>query len=382
MRQPATTLKTGSALSSYIPTLDGWRAIAILMVLACHARDGMFGPAGIWPIAPLNSLLVHGVLGVDVFFGISGFLITSKLLEEYRRNGSISLKEFYGRRFFRILPAAWTYLACMSLWALAGWITLAPEEVKSCLFFWRNYQEGFGWYTGQFWSLMIEEHYYFLWPAVLALLAPRRARPVAVVCALAIGLWRNWDAAQRFMGNLLPGSIPEHRTDTRLDSLLWGCVVAIGFPVLAKIFLRLKFGSFLPIVFLALLALSGVAKEAGIGGVLHSLLRPILIPLMIASTVVLPHGWIGRFLEVPILRFVGKISYSLYLWQQPFLITDTAAGGLKIWQHWPLAPLGLVACALLSYYVVEQPLIRFGANLRRRMLKKTEMALPARASSA
>ncbi len=106
----------------YIPTLDGWRAVAILLVLGCHARDQIFGPNGIWPLPRINTALVHGVLGVDVFFGISGFLITSRLLKEYERRRSIDLGDFYWRRFFRILPAAWTYLAFVFLCAVAGFL--------------------------------------------------------------------------------------------------------------------------------------------------------------------------------------------------------------------------------------------------------------------
>src|ERR1022692_1894511 len=102
----------------------------------------------------------------------------------------------------------------MLVCALAGVITLPPNALKSCLFFWRNYNENLGWYTGQFWSLMIEEHFYLLWPAALALLAPRRARVAAVLSALVIGAWRNWDAAMRLMASVFPSSISEHRTDS------------------------------------------------------------------------------------------------------------------------------------------------------------------------
>jgi peptidoglycan/LPS O-acetylase OafA/YrhL len=99
--------------------------------------------------------------------------------------------------------------------------------------------------------------------------------------------------------------------------------------------------------------------------------------------VVFPHGLIGRFLELSSMRFVGKISYSHYLWQQPFLILNSAsASGLNFWQHWPLAPIGLVACAMASYYCIERPMIHLGSNLRRRRQRKTDMALSVTVSSA
>jgi peptidoglycan/LPS O-acetylase OafA/YrhL len=350
------------------------------MVLGCHARDRLFGIHGILPVARINAILVHGALGVDVFFALSGFLITRKLLEEYQRNGAIDLRDFYWRRFFRIFPAAWTYLAAVFLGALAGLITLAPHELQSCLLFWRNYDEKLGWYTGQFWSLMVEEHFYLLWPAVLVLLAPRRARLAAALSAVTIALWRNWPEAMRFMASLLPNSIPEHRTDTRLDSLLWACVAAIAFPLLSKLLLRMRFGHLAPIFFASLLVLSGVLKEGGVATIIQSFLRPVLIPLMIVSTVVFPRGPIGRLLELSSMRFVGKISYSLYLWQQPFLVLDdSAVAGLTLWQHSPLAPVGLVACAMASYYCIERPMIRLGSNLRRQQQRKAEMIFSATA---
>jgi peptidoglycan/LPS O-acetylase OafA/YrhL len=364
----------------HIPTLDGWRCIAIVMVLACHARDRMFGTTGILPFSPLDSLLVHGVLGVDVFFGLSGFLITSKLLEEHHGTGTIDLWDFYRRRLFRIFPAAWTYLAVMFVCALAGLIAIAPHELQSCFLFWRNYNETFGWYTGQFWSLVVEEHFYLLWPAVLILLAPRRARWAAALCALTIALCRNWPETLRFMASVFPHSIPEHRTDTRLDSLLWACVAALCFPWLSKLLLRIKFGHLSPLLFAALLVLSGVLKAEGAAATMQSILRPILIPLMVVATVVFPGGVIGRFLELPSMRFVGKISYSLYLWQQPFLILDSAAGDrLGAWQYWPVATVGLLACALASYYFIELPIIGLGSKLRRRTQEKSRIAVPATA---
>lgn len=371
--------------TGYIPTLDGWRAIAILMVLACHARDGLFGPHGLWPSPGIDSALVHGVLGVDVFFGISGFLITTRLLTEYRENRGVSLSDFYWRRFFRILPAAWTYLAAMFLCAAVGLITVAPHEIQSCFLFWRNYTESFGWYTGQFWSLMVEEHFYILWPAMLGLLAPPRACRVAIIAAIGIGCWRQWGAAQRLMLEVVPNSMPEHRTDSRLDALLWSCVVAISFPVLSRILIRIRWGSLLPLVFAGMLLFCGLIKVNSGTMLIESILRPVLIPLMIASTVVFPDGLIGRFLDLAPMRFIGKISYSLYLWQQPFLVLDSASGwghGLGRWQQWPLPLFGLSAVAIASYYLIERPMIQLGGRLRSRTRSKATITLAAKVQSA
>jgi len=247
--------------------------------------------------------------------------------------------------------------------------------MKSCLFFSRNYHENFGWYTTQFWSLAVEEHFYFLWPATLALLAPRRALAAAVLSALAIAVWRFVDAAFHIVANVFPYSIPEHRTDTRLDALLWACVIAIIFPQISGLLHKTRFGHLFPMIFGVLVFVCSLVKAAGTAVPFLSVLKPILIPLMIVSTVTFPSGLIGRMLEFPALRFVGRISYSLYLWQQPLLILDSASGTHRsAWQHWPAALIGVIACATASYYLIERPMIRLGHHLRRPSNKPLQVA--------
>jgi peptidoglycan/LPS O-acetylase OafA/YrhL len=161
--------------------------------------------------------------------------------------------------------------------------------------------------------------------------------------------------------------------------------MAIAFPMLSKVLSRIRQGDFLPLIFAALLILCGVVRLNPAASAIQSILRPILMPLMIISTVVFPQGLVSRFLDLPVMRFIGKISYSLYLWQQPFLILNGASArgnGLGWWQHWPLALVGLVVCAIASYYFVERPMIRLGGRLHRQVQRKrSELALPAEAST-
>ena len=115
----------------YIPTLDGWRAVAILMVIAYHAGAGFYGLKEFFAVSPTR----FGSWGVPVFFALSGLLITKLLLEEFDRSGRISLKSFYIRRAFRILPAATLYI--LTLAALG--LLVSRTELASSLFFFRNY---------------------------------------------------------------------------------------------------------------------------------------------------------------------------------------------------------------------------------------------------
>ncbi len=126
-------MKLALVRSGYLPTLDGWRAIAIAAVLLDHGTEMLFRRSS-W-----YSYLRTGPNGVSLFFAISGFLICSRLLEEEQLCGRISLKGFYIRRACRILPAAFTYLAVLALLAVCGLVIVTPLEWWSCILFFRNY---------------------------------------------------------------------------------------------------------------------------------------------------------------------------------------------------------------------------------------------------
>ena len=179
-----------------IPTLDGWRAIAILLVIVHHVATS-YGNEG--PLA------WHGIIGVDVFFAISGLLITSQLLVDGH------LGRFYIRRAFRILPPAVLYLAAVGLLGLAS----RPEILHSLLIV-RNYAGGTR-ITGHFWSLSLEEQFYLAWPLLL-LWSGRRAQCVGLILIAAVSAWRFY--AWWYIG------LAYMHTDQRCDGLLWGCMAA------------------------------------------------------------------------------------------------------------------------------------------------------------
>src|ERR1700751_4859827 len=145
-----------------IRTLDGWRGLAIVLVTAQHAA--------IWSRFRYRIWANLGSLGVDIFFVVSGYIITLRLLEEMERTSTIDLRSFYCRRAFRMLPLVCAYLLTLTI--LSASITLPgfhTSEILGSLFFFRNYQvaaTGDGFYTMHFWSLAVEEHFYLLWPAL------------------------------------------------------------------------------------------------------------------------------------------------------------------------------------------------------------------------
>jgi peptidoglycan/LPS O-acetylase OafA/YrhL len=347
---------SSSRTTGYLPTLDGWRTIAILSVMFCHDSVHHLGPVSTaW-------LHEHGNLGVDVFFAISGILICSRLLTEEASQGFISSRNFYIRRAFRILPPAVFFLTTLVILKATVQLPVQLPEVFASLFFVRNYtftfshfQTIYPFYTSHFWSLAVEEHFYFLLPSLLVF-APKKWRvPLLLILALAISLHR-----------IAPNSWLSFHTDMRLDALLVPAALAVLLrsPLLTNPRNRERLTQILrlwPLLVLALLipvTYDLIPRTTGF-------LIAWLMPLIILGTMLRPQSWFSYLLENPILRYVGRISYSLYLWQQLFLIShfgaDTAR--LGVLQSSPLNWLMTFACALTSCYLIERPMIRLGHRL-------------------
>lgn len=339
----------------YVPTLDGWRAVAVLGVICFHCAAN----SGLWPGSLLWKICVRGNIGVDVFFAISGFLIGGKLLQEFRDTQTISLKRFYLRRCFRIIPAMWFYLAVLALLTAGGWLTTHNWEYSSTLLFVRNYFPlNRGTYTAQFWTLGIEEYFYLLWPGAMLLVGPKiqRMGAATLVVALSVLAWRSIDS---IYGWWIPfGTDIATKTDTRIDALLWGCLAAFIYPSLQTHLKRstLRYGLWVVIGF--------VVVTVDLKFVEFSLIRAILLPAMLIATAMSPTSIVSRFLELPAMRWLGRISYSMYIWQQLGMFPASHDHSpLAVIQQFPYnIPIVLVVAAV-SYYIVELPMIRLGRRL-------------------
>src|ERR1700739_802804 len=184
-----------TAASTRIAALDGWRGIAILMVLVAHVEATYFG-------RPIPSWLNTGEHGVCIFFVLSGYLITSNLLQR-----GLNLRRFYIRRFFRLMPVAWAYLLFLgAAEVLVRYPRIALPEAASCLFFYRNYYGPIGTAaTLHFWSLSVEEQFYLAWPLVLLLLGRRRCLQIVPVAIIGIAAWRyaHWSYYDRIYHAIL-----------------------------------------------------------------------------------------------------------------------------------------------------------------------------------
>jgi peptidoglycan/LPS O-acetylase OafA/YrhL len=290
---------------------------------------------------------------VQLFFAISGFLITSRLMEEHDRWGSFSLKAFYIRRGFRILPPAMTYLAVIAGLAIAGVISVPAQSLVAGAAFCRNYFGGANeWYTGHFWSLAVEEQFYLVWPALLGLSGLRRSRWVGLsFISLIIG-WRWLDFHHQWGARVFADAYFWFRSDIVFDGLLWGCVCAL---LLRSRFMTEFLRKWLGGPGIAVVALI-VVLTFGYQLPLTRTIQSMLFPAFIVGTSLNPQILLGRILEWPTVRWFGRMSYSLYIWQQAFL-----GLGRTSWLLFRL--LAVLACAAASYYYIERPLTRLGHRL-------------------
>jgi peptidoglycan/LPS O-acetylase OafA/YrhL len=356
-------------LRGYLPTLDGWRTLSIAAVILCHDSLHHLGPFNtMW-------LYMHGNLGVDIFFAISGLLICSRLLDEERTSGSISIQNFYLRRAFRILPPAIAFLAALAILARLISLPVGMPEIFASLFFVRNYTFFFQhfqtlnpFYTSHFWSLAVEEHFYLLLPALLVF-APKRWRvPLLFLLAAAVGV-------HRFV---LGTAASVMHTDTRLDALVVPAAIAI---LLQKEGLRARLTPWLRFWPLLAIAVVGLVIRGWLPR-----LQPLALvwscPFFVLGTMLRPNSLFARFLELPVMRYFGRLSYSIYLWQQLFFVGHFGGPvpGWGVFQRWPLSLLMTIGCAMLSYYVIERPAIRAGHNIvaKLRSRKHTQRVLESK----
>lgn len=336
--------------SSRIPTLDGWRGIAILLVLFNHVMNACLQNV-------TSPWLATGQHGVTVFFVLSGFLITANLTA-----GPIDLKRFYIRRFFRLMPVAWAYLAVLLLIDLRMHIVSASAIVSS-LFFYRNFTgTAFGSSTWHFWSLSLEEQFYLAWPPVLFLAGMRRSRWIAVlaICGCALYRWAFWSYYNQNLLNC--------QTQVRADALLVGCLMALLLrdPALRSQIVKWSGRLALPALCVFIFCIWKFVF-------LPPLIESVSIVLMLTASVLHPESPFAKPLSWRWLSKLGVISYSIYVWQELFMLIARGQGFLG-----RALTLGvcLPLCVLGSYWYLERPLNRLGHKLSDRLNNKPHTPQP------
>ena len=345
------------------PGLDGVRAIAIIAVMAFHAGIQRFP---------------GGYMGVDVFFVLSGFLITALLVEERQVRGGIRLRAFYARRALRLLPALFVLLAAAAVYA-----AFYPHQIENqtitrdllgTLFYVANWVQAAVHHSeirllSHTWSLSVEEQFYLVWPLVLVLLFKARASRLTIL--LVVGLGAVGSAVLRWELFQAAGQVSSPRLFQGLDTrgagaLLTGCflglavgwgyvpawlkklatpIAVLGLAVLGYVFLGHRYDALPPApVYREGLSLAALATAMVIFGVVMDGRSPLT-----------------RLLSLPPLVWIGRVSYGLYLWHYPIdraLRPGNLTFGLG---HRSLLLLQLIltlAIVTASFYLVEQPILR------------------------
>jgi peptidoglycan/LPS O-acetylase OafA/YrhL len=354
--------------SGRIPYLDGLRAYSIGTVVLGHSArfiPWLYAPAA----APLNWIFTNGRFGVRVFFVLSGFLITTLLLNEMDSTGKISISGFYERRVARIFPAFYTYLLTVLVLGLLGYAEIHAKAMVTAATYTWNYGSLWGAPTagneellGHLWTVSLEEQFYLFWPACLIFCGRKWAERIAIACVALFPLFR---LASYFL-------IPSTRGQllmmfhTGSDQILWGAVAAFAAQRGAMVRMAgWKLRRLVPWFCAALVFLVSPVISEGVHGA-HGFLVPairgaavtIAPTLECGATVLLifwllsgSGGWFRAMLDSWPFVQLGLLSYSLYLWQSLFILWS----GLY-WVWLPVRLLGALAVAVISYRLIEQPL--------------------------
>lgn len=351
---------SAKAKAGYAPGLDGVRAIAVLVVLVAH-----FGLAHIIP----------GGFGVTIFFFISGFLITRLLIAERENSGKVQFGKFYVRRALRLLPALFAFLAITTLMFMPFGIAPTLLETFSAAFYLHNYfslaTEHLGIVShmpwGHLWSLAVEEHFYIFYPLLFAAL-PKRSHMLAALAFIIVGClaWR----LIAIYGLHFPLDYPYKASDARLDSIGWGCLLAVTLDAAGKdSWMKKLIGLWPTLLAGALLAASFLLRSDEFRETIRYSMQGAAMFVGILNLFFWrPLSFCTGILETAPLRFIGRLSYSLYLWHMP--IADYLGHTIK--DAGPMLMIvgfaGSFVAACLSYYLIERPFLglrqKFGSHAR------------------
>jgi len=343
-----------------IPSLDGIRAISILMVCYGHLSGTRNFPVSITAYGRWCGDVAH--LGVLVFFVISGFLITTLLMSERETTGAVSLKRFYLRRVVRIFPAFYAFILVMAIATLSGAVHLTGRDFAYALTYTVNVEPNRALQIGHLWSLSVEEQFYLLWPLTLLALRGRRALIVAVAAILTGPLVRV--AIREWIFHVDPHALNGMLTSfpAMFDYLAAGCALALLRPwLLTQVwYLRLTASPWLALAVPLVLLINRMGSHTA-AILLGSPVMNVCIALLIESSTRHAGSWVGRFLNWRPVVFLGVLSYSLYLWQLPFLDHRSSA-----WTNaFPQNLMLVFLAALASYFLIERPFVRLRGRLRR-----------------
>ncbi len=338
-----------------IPELDGFRGMAILCVITGHLLEFRSGSIEIRGIA--RSVAQTGVL---LFFVLSGFLITGVLSRERSITGRVHLKGFYLRRVLRLGPALLLFLATAILLMSLGLITDVPKkELLECLLYARNFF-GRSLSLSHMWSLSLEEQFYLVWPLTFSLLPMRRSAVMVSTTCMVLAAWRGAAISASLFS--YDAGIYYMRPYFRFDSILIGAAVVLWLVNSQRAAEKLRnVLSMVPWMVLWVALGVWTAMGESLSRSMYLTIQEVLCAAALAQVVLCNQTRLAAFFRSRWLRYLGAISYSLYLWQQLFAVTYTPSWGLL--RELPLSVILPVAIAIVSYHIIEKPFLRLKDKL-------------------
>lgn len=354
-------MRTESALgtSSRIRELDGWRAVSVLLVIVGHTVT--FRHVNLHSDILSRVVYLGGNLGVSIFFFISGFVICRLFILEQKRFGSVSLRAFYCRRVFRILPPLFAFLAVIALMMAAGLIRGSWEALPVAAVFLSDLEHiPKNWFVEHTWSLSVEEQFYIVFPAIW-IQTPVRWRSGAVVTTLLLCIASGLAIAVLWVGS------------ATVLAALWG-FAAISAGVWTAIHERRVRAavSRVPAVCVGLVALILLLRPVHQGSQFETtLFNAALLPPGIGLVLMysLEKGrWLRAVLCSKPMQAIGITSYGIYLWQQIFTgqLREFTPRGVAIGFMFPL----MLVVIPTSYFFIEKPAMRYGRTLSRQFREK------------
>lgn len=338
------------------PSLNGLRALSILLVVSSHLGIKENWLAKIeeyrW-LRPFTKLIQEGNLGVNVFFVISGFLITSLMLNEEDNTKIVSLRKFYIRRTLRIFPAYYFLLLVYFVLQLFNVINLSDISWITAITYTKYFNLSSDWITSHGWSLSVEEHFYLFWPLIFVYGYQYREKAVVALILLV--------PIVRIALHFYPIDwIDQFTIFTRIDAIATGCLFALyKDKIVEKIQTHWKKVFYLSIITIVCLpSLNSIFRGTIFAfifiplGTTYGTIANFDVGLLMMYSIFGPQKLWFKFLNLKIINFIGLLSYSIYLWQQIFI------SGLDYWvTTYPQNLLLLCIVAIGSYYIIEKPFL-------------------------
>lgn len=336
---------------NYFPSLDGWRAVAIILVVLGHSK---FTTSETSLYNQFVSTFIYAALGVKIFFVLSGFLITSLLIKEFIKNKKVNFKFFFIKRTLRIFPVLYLYILTIFVLNNIYGLNLKSDYFLGPLLYINNFNIFEStWLTGHTWSLAVEEQFYIIWPFVFYFMSLKAwLFCIILLCAIPfLNVW--WYYNPNYYQITLGPFLKE------ADAIFTGSLIA-----------QLSFKGFfskkqklwtnkavVPLSILIILTIYYFMSRGMLGIVLlpfGSTMVNFLIGFLLLQSILNSHTVIYRLLNQNFMIKIGIISYSLYIWQQLFIIPSKIYPGFSNWSAFPLNILFAFLMAYISYHYYER----------------------------